>query len=262
MLVGIGLLVGFVSLIAAFLLEGGHANALLEPTAALIVFGGTIGAVVVSSAAEDLKRLPGIFKTIFGKQKSDLAEQVLFFKELSFKTRKNGILSLEAELTTMNDKEDFVKKGLQLVVDGVEGQTVRNIMELQQEIISERHREGAALFEAAGGFAPTMGIIGTVMGLVHVLGNLSDPGSLGPKIAVAFIATLYGVASANLLWLPIAAKLKNMDKIEMKEKTLILEAILYIQEGVNPNTLSEKLKSFLNPKELAKLEQLDKGVQQ
>lgn len=248
---------GLASLISAFLMEGGHPGALVAPTAALIVFGGTIGAVGLAFPADILKRLPGIFKTLINPRKADLPSLVSYFKDVSYKTRKNGLLSLEGEISSDPNLDPFIKKGLQLVVDGVDPQAVRSILELELESTSERHREGAAIFESAGGFSPTMGIIGTVMGLVHVLGNLSDPASLGPKIAVAFIATLYGVSFANLLWLPIGTRLKSLDEKEIKEKTLIIEGILYIQEGINPNTIAEKLKGFLNKKELSKFEGMD-----
>jgi chemotaxis protein MotA len=142
-------------------------------------------------------------------------------------------------------------------VDGVDPQAVRSILELELDSTSERHKNGSDVFESAGGYAPTMGIVGTVMGLVHVLGNLEDTSTLGPKIAVAFLATLYGIGSANLLWLPIANRLKQADEKEVKEKTLIIEGILYIQEGINPNTIAEKLKSFLNKEESLKYESID-----
>jgi chemotaxis protein MotA len=150
-----------------------------------------------------------------------------------------------------------------MIVDGVEPQAVREILELEADMTSERHKAGSAMFDAAGGFAPTLGIIGTVMGLVHVLGGLADssPDQLGHSIASAFLATLYGVASANLLFLPIGTRLKNADKHEQAEKNLVIEAILLIQEGVNPNTLAEKLKGFLDKKELVKYETLDKKVE-
>jgi chemotaxis protein MotA len=261
MVVLIGLILGFVSMIGSFMLEGGHFMALMEPTAAMIVFGGTIATIVISFPVEDLKRLPKICKVLFSSKKSNTVTLISYFKDLSFKTRKNGLLSIESEITADANMDPFIKKGLQMVVDGVEGQAVRSILELQAEMTYDRHGEGYAMFEAAGGFAPTMGIIGTVMGLVHVLGNLDDPASLGPKIAVAFIATLYGVGSANLMYLPMGAKLKALNNQEMKERTLIVEAILFIQEGVNPNTIAEKLKSFLDPKELAKFDELNKKVE-
>lgn len=247
----VSLIIGFGSLILAFVLEGGKLGGLLIGTAAMIVFGGTIGAVGVSFPMEQLKKVPKIFKVAFSKRESNTTELIDYFKNISMNTRKNGLLSLEAEFSQNNNMDSFTKKGLQMVVDGVEPHTIRSILELKLEALSERHRDGAAIFEAAGGFGPTMGIIGTVMGLVHVLSNLDDPSTLGPKIAVAFIATLYGVGSANLLWLPLASKLKVLNKIEVSEKELIIEAVLLIQEGANPNTLVAKLESFLSEAEIS-----------
>lgn len=255
------LIIGFGSMVVAFTLEGGALGALLAGTAAMIVFGGTIGAVGLAFPAEEIKRIPKILKVFFSPRKIKLADLIFYFKEISFSSRRNGLLSLESEISSDKKVDPFIRKGLQLVVDGVEPESLRSILELEVESGSERHREGAAMFEAAGGFSPTMGIIGTVMGLVQVLSNLNDPASLGPKIAVAFIATLYGVGTANLLWLPIASKLKALDNKEFNEKRLIVEAIMYIQEGVNPNVLSEKLKGFLNKKELLEFEAMDGKVE-
>lgn len=249
----ISLIIGFASMIVSFMLEGGHLAGLLVGTAALIVFGGTIGAVGVSFPSKLLKKVPAIFEVAFKNKKSNYVELVAYFKNISTTTRKNGLLSLESELSN-SSMDPFTRKGLQMVVDGMEPHTIRNILELKLEGLDERHREGAAIFEAAGGFAPTMGIIGTVMGLVHVLSNLDDPSSLGPKIAVAFIATLYGVGSANLVWLPIASKLKAINKIELNEKMMIIEAVILIQEGANPNTVVSKLESFLSEDEISKLD--------
>lgn len=254
------LIFGFASLIGAFAFEGGNPAALIAPTAALIVFGGTIGAVGVSFPFKDIKRIPAIIKNIFKPKKIDLVSQLIFFRDLSTKTRKNGLLTIESEIA-IADIDPFVKKGLQLVVDGVEPATIQGVLEMDIEMASERHHKGAAIFEAAGGFSPTMGIIGTVMGLVHVLGDLNDPGSLGPKIAVAFIATLYGVGFANLLWLPIGSKLKAIDDEEFNEKRLMMEAMLLIQSGINPNTLVEKLKGFLNKKEVDQYDKINKGTE-
>ncbi|MCH3965374.1 MAG: flagellar motor protein [Clostridium sp.] len=248
---------GILSVVFGYVLEGGSAGALLGATAAIIVFGGTIGATGLSFPMDVLKRLPKMFKVLFSPRKADLPALISYFKDVSYKTRKNGLLSLEGEISSDPNLDPFIKKGLQLVVDGVDPQAVRSILELELESTSERHLEGSAVFENAGGYAPTMGIVGTVMGLVHVLGNLEDTSTLGPKIATAFLATLYGIASANLLWLPIANRLRQADEKEVKEKTLIVEAILYIQEGINPNTIAEKLKSFLNKEELSKFEQMD-----
>lgn len=255
----IAIILGFGSLIVAYVLEEGKLSALVSLSPVIIVFGGTFAAIMLSFPMEYVKKMPKILKIIFAAKPINFVEKIAFFKDLGFKTRKNGLLSLEGELSG-DDIDPFVKKGLQMIVDGVEPATVRGILELEADMTSERHKMGASIFDAAGGYSPTMGIIGTVMGLVQVLGNLSDPSSLGPKIAVAFIATLYGVGFANLLWLPFGARLKAIDKEEANEKNLIIEAILLIQEGVNPNTIAEKLKGFLNKEELAKYEAADGKV--
>ncbi|MEA4827221.1 MAG: flagellar motor protein [Clostridium sp.] len=252
------LIISFGSMIIAFVLEGGHLAGLLVGTAAMIVFGGTIGAVGVSFPMNTLKRIPGALKVAFKGQKRDQLSLMKYFIEVARKTRQNGLLSLESDLNDPN-MDSFIKTGLQAVVDGSEPETVKSILNLDAEVTSLRHKGSIAVFEAAGGYGPTMGIIGTVMGLVHVLSNLSDPNSLGPKIAVAFIATLYGVSSANLLWLPIASKLKVLNMEELREKELIIEAISCIQAGINPNTIGEKLKGFLDKKQLLQYE-IEKGA--
>ncbi|SHK86813.1 chemotaxis protein MotA [Clostridium cavendishii DSM 21758] len=244
------LVVGFASLVVAFLGEGGHLGSLGAWTAAMIVFGGTAGAVGVSFPMSLLKNIGKILKVAIAGRHSNLKEIILLFKELSVKTRKNGLLSLEAELNG-DDMDPFIKKGLQMVVDGLEPSTIRDVLETRLANLEHRHKEGAEIFESAGAFAPTLGIVGTVMGLVHVLGNLSEPDTLGPKIAAGFIATLYGVASANLIFLPLASRLKALNKEEILEKEMMIEAILLIQEGANPNTLVSKLEGFLTESEIA-----------
>ena len=258
----IGMLIAFAALILAFILEGGHPAGLISPTSMIIVFIGTFCAVFASFPLEKIKKIPKILKICFGSRKSDLPKLIYYFKDISTKTRRNGLLSLEAEISATDDIDPFIKKGLQMVVDGLEPQSVRSTLELQVEMMTERHHEGAQIFEAAGGFSPTLGIIGTVMGLVHVLGSLGgDSSKLGETIAPAFIATLYGVSFANLVYLPIGTKLKALDAEEVKEKLLIIEAVTLIQEGVNPNVIGEKLKSFLDGAELEEYEKMDKAVE-
>ncbi|AWI07550.1 flagellar motor protein [Clostridium drakei] len=251
------IIAGFGSIIAGYLMEKGLLSALFIAAPAVIVFGGTAGAVGLTFPMEVLKRLPKIVKVAINPKKIDLAGLVAYFKDVSYKTRKNGLLSLEGEISADPNLDPFIKKGLQLVVDGVDPQAVRSILELELESTSERHKKGAAIFAQAGGYSPTLGIIGTVMGLVHILADLSDPNTLGPKIASGFLATLYGLSSANLLFLPLATRLKALDEKEFGEKSLIIEGILYIQEGINPNTIAEKLKGFLSKEELKKFEGMD-----
>ena len=251
------ILISFGSMVGAFMMEGGSPAMLAASSAAIIVFGGTIGSVGLGFSPKKLKNAPAMLKLVFTAKDKDLVEIVGYFKQLSFKTRKEGLLSIEGEIT--DELDPFIKKGLQLVVDGVDPQMVKTILEFELESTYDRHKDGASMFEAAGGYAPTMGIIGTVMGLVMVLSNLSDPSVLGEKIASAFIATLYGVGSANLLWLPIASKLKDLNNEEIKEKQLIIEAVLLMQEGANPNILAEKLKGFLDKKQIKQFNEKDNG---
>lgn len=244
----ISLLLGLVSLIVAFILEGGHLSSLLEPTAALIVFGGTFGAVGVSFPAKILAKVPKLIKILLTNKKEDRENLILQFKDLSNKVRKDGLLALDSELQT-GEYDKFLIHGLQLVTDGIDGDLIRKTLETRIDNMEYRHSKGIAIFEAAGGFAPTMGVIGTVMGLVHVLSNLSDPSTLGPKIAVAFIATLYGVGSANLIWLPIANRLKELDSDEILTKSMIVEGIMMIYSGSNPALIEERLRGFLEHEE-------------
>lgn len=240
-----GILFAGICLVSAFLLDGGHLSALLKPTAAMIVFGGTIGATVVSFSLSEIMTVPRLLTIImFQKLPNEVAliEQIV---GLADKVRREGLLYLENQLPQIED--GFMRKGIQLVVDGTDPELVRQILETEIYSIQERHNTGASIFEAAGGYAPTMGIIGTVMGLVHVLGNLESPETLGPSIALAFIATLYGIGSANVLWLPIAEKLKNLSKKEVMLQELMLEGIISIQAGYNPILIRERLSAFLKP---------------
>jgi len=235
----IGLVVAFGSLLASLLLEGGEPQAFLQPSAMLIVFGGTFGAALIAFPMETFTSLPKLFQVAIKKQDYDSPGLVEKFVELAEKARKNGLLALESETTDM--KDPFLKQAVMMAVDGTEAETIKDILEVQVETLAERHEAGFGMLEAMGGFAPTMGIIGTVMGLVHVLGNLSDPNSLGPKIAVAFIATLWGVLTANLLWLPLGNKLKRKSHEEVFYRTIIIEGTLAVQSGENPRVVRQKL---------------------
>ncbi|ADG83602.1 MotA/TolQ/ExbB proton channel [Thermincola ferriacetica] len=242
----LGIIFGLLSLVGGFVAEKGHVSSLLAGSAALIVFGGTIGATVASFKMEDIKSIPALLRIVFKEHKYEVNELIVTLVGFAEKARREGLLSLERE--TANIEDDFLRQGIQLVVDGTDPALVRDILETQIEFMDQRHKIGADIFESAGGYAPTMGIIGTVMGLVHVLGNLSDPESLGPAIASAFIATLYGVSSANILWLPMGHKLKLKSKQERFIKEVALEGILSIQAGDNPSIVGEKLRAFLSAK--------------
>lgn len=242
-------LVGFSSVIGGFILEGGHLAGLFSATSILIILGGTIGATGVSFPKDELIQLPKIFKVLFKNQKYDYAALMERMKSMCIQVRQSGLLSLESQIDA--EPDSLMRKGMRLIVDGTSPAYTREALELSLEVIDERHKSRSKIFEAAGGFSPTMGIIGTVLGLVHVLGNMKDPDSLGPKIATAFIATLYGIGLANLLWLPLANNLKGKNQAEMLYKSMIIEGLLLIQEGVNTNYMEEKLSSFLTEAQIS-----------
>lgn len=234
---------GFASVIAGFVLEGGHLTGLVAPTAILIILGGTIGAVGVSFPKDELVQVPRMLKVLVRNQHYDFVGLMDRMKSMCIQVRQSGLLSLESQID--QEPDSLMRKGMRLIVDGTSPQYTREALELSLQVIDERHKARGKIFEAAGGYSPTMGIIGTVLGLVHVLSNLEDPDTLGPKIATAFIATLYGIGLANLLWLPVAGRLKVKNEMEILYKSMIIEGLLLIQEGVNTNYMEEKLSSFV-----------------
>lgn len=242
---GVGIILAIVSLVVGFTADGGALGALVQPTAFLIVVGGTLGATLTGTS---MKEFLGIFKYVkiafFHKRKNPL-DTIDNLVNLATVARREGILALEERMDEFQDP--FLKNGIQFVVDGVDPELVRSMLETELSYIEDRHRAAARILESAGGYAPTMGIIGTVMGLVHVLSDLSNVDKLGPQIATAFTATLYGVASANIIWIPLATKLKRRNEEEILEKEIVMEGILSIQAGENPNILGQKLRAFLAP---------------
>ncbi len=242
----VGLILGFGAILLGFWEEGGNPLSLWALGAAIIVFGGTAGATILSFPMDDIKQVPTLTKIAFKDKKYNINELIITLTGFAEKARREGLLCLERETVGIDD--DFLRQGIQLVVDGTDPALVRDILETQIDFTDERHKIGAAIFEVAGGYSPTLGIVGTVMGLVHVLGNLSDPDSLGGAIATAFIATLYGVCFANLLYLPLGYKLRLKSKQERFMKEIALEGILSIQAGDNPSIVREKLRAFLSAK--------------
>lgn len=243
----IALLIGFGAMIIGFMGEGGYINALISWSPAVIVFGGTLGSVLLAFPVENLKDTGKILKVAFFNKPKDLGKLIDYFNSLAVQVRKNGMLSIETETSPDSTVDPFIKKGIQMVVDGESLEMIRDTLELEVDSMVQRHKTGSSIFDSAGGTAPTMGIVGTVLGLVHVLGGLAeaDMSTLGHSISSAFLATLYGLASANLLFLPLGSRLKNIGKKELLEKELIVEAILLIHEEVRPALLTEKLNGFL-----------------
>jgi chemotaxis protein MotA len=239
-----GLVIGLGALLVAFLFEGGGLTGLLNAPAAILVFGGTVGAGMVGFSLGSLRRLPKSIAKAFVDRPIEPHQVVETFVHLADRARREGLLSLEDEAPGL---DPFLKRGVLLVVDGSDPSLVREIMESEIDAMQRRHQSGYGLLEAMGGYAPTMGIIGTVMGLIHVLSSLENPSELGPAIAVAFTATLYGVASANLVWLPLASKLKQKSAEEVWLRELMLEGLLTVQAGDNPRIVREKLETQLPP---------------
>ncbi len=241
----LSLIFSFFMLIAAFVIEGGSPGALLQMTAAMIVLGGTVGAVGLSFPSAALKKVPGALGRAFGNKKIDRPEILNTFMALSTIARKDGLLALEHELES-REMDEFIVTGLRLVIDGADEEVVRQILETRIINLEHENEKAIAVFEAAGGFSPTMGVLGTVMGLVNVLGKLGgDIGELGHAIGVAFIATLYGVGFANLIYLPIATKLKELNSDEVMAKNMMLEGIQLLRGGSNPAFMREQLKGYL-----------------
>lgn len=241
--IAIGVVVALVGILLGLHLDGGNVGQILQPTAALIVFGGTFGAVMVQfpldSVFASCKRLVDVFLHPTPDPASVVAEMITYAN----KARKEGVVSLDSELERI--QEPFLKRALMLAVDGTEPQELRNMMELELDSRLEREERAAQVFEAAGGFAPTIGIIGAILGLIQVMQHLNQINEVGRGIAVAFVATIYGVASANLVFLPLAGKVKIRVREEQAIREMMLEGVVSILEGINPRMLQTKLQGFL-----------------
>lgn len=245
----LGLVVAIGSLLAGNTLEGGSVGSLISPSAALIVFGGTVGAAMISLSLRQTLRVPIVMRHALFTRRSDPAQAIKLLTDLARVARREGVLALEGEIANIDDK--LIRRGIQLVVDGTDPEVTQDVLETEIESASERHTAAGKFFTVAGGLAPTLGVIGTVMGLVHMLSNLSDPGSMGPAIATAFLATLYGVSSANLFFLPIGNKLKLRSEEEQFVSSMIVTGIRGLQAGDSPLILGERLKAFVAPSERA-----------
>jgi chemotaxis protein MotA len=240
----IGVLVALAGILTGLLLEGGHIGQILQPTAAMIVFGGTAGAVMLqfplTTVHAAVRRLLRVF--FYRAETGEAAVKQLV--NFANKARRNGIVSLDQDLAMI--QEPFLKQAIMLAVDGTEPSELRRIMELQIDNQYELEEKIPAVFESAGGFSPTIGIIGAVLGLIQVMQHLDHINEVGRGIAVAFVATIYGVAAANLFFLPAAGKLRMRVRDEQALKEMMLEGVASILEGMNPRILEIKLNSFLS----------------
>jgi chemotaxis protein MotA len=239
----IGILVSLGALLLGNLLDGGDVSSLLNGPALIIVFGGTFGATLLQFPPRVFLRSLEMSLWIFKPKKLELETQIAQIVGWSHLARRKGLLGLEEVINDIDDP--FIETGLQLLVDGKESDEIYDALELDINISENRDYQAARLFEAMGGYAPTVGILGAVMGLIHVMENLSDPGLLGKGIATAFVATIYGVASANLLFLPIANKLKAHVFAENQAKEMVALGIAAIARNDNPKNIELKLNSYL-----------------
>lgn len=240
----LGVIIGFAALIGGNFLEGGSWSSLVNGPAAIIVFGGTIGAAMLQTPFSGLKRALALSKWILKPPRQQFQTGIKHVVAWAMAARKEGLLGLENISET--EKDRFSRKGLQLLVDGSEPDVIRHVLETDLVVAEQRDHEAVQFYESMGGYAPTIGIIGAVMGLIHVMRHLADPSELGPGIAVAFVATIYGVAVANLFLLPIANKLKACIKEQSQYRELIIEGIISIADGENPKAIEMKLSGYLH----------------
>ena len=240
-----GIIVGVGAIVVAFLMEGGQLSALLHLPAMIIVVCGTFGAATVTTSLKTLANIPRLMRIVFASRRVDLMKLIDTIVDLAEKARREGILGLENNY--QNTKDPFFRKAMQLVIDGTELTQMRNILETDMAYTGERHKTGITFFQKLGGFSPTMGIIGTVLGLIHALSQVDEPSRIAGAIAGAFIATLWGIALANLCYLPISDKLRFVHQQETKSLELILEGMVSIQSGESPRAIRTKLLSFITP---------------
>ncbi|UCV27677.1 flagellar motor protein [Ferribacterium limneticum] len=239
-----GIAIGLFAIIGGQILEGGHVGSLVQPTALLIVLGGTLGAVLLQSPIHVFRRGMKMVKWVWVPpviEQKRLIDQILNWSQLS---RREGLLALENHIPGI--KDEFARRGLQLLVDGADPERIRELLEVEINTFEDEWRQSAKIWEAAGGYSPTIGILGAVMGLIHVMENLSDPTKLGAGIAVAFVATIYGVGLANLVYLPIAAKLKYYIMRMVSTREMLVDGLVGIAVGDNPRIIEGRLKGYLN----------------
>jgi chemotaxis protein MotA len=234
-------------ILVSMTMDGSNPAVLFKPAPMLLVFGGSFLAASAGFLKSDVKSIQSVIKQAFGSPEHTPGEDIEKMVHLAETARREGLLALDKASEDIEDP--FFRKAVQLTVDGNDPDEIQDILESEISALKERHRMGTKFFADLGGFAPTLGILGTVIGLIHVLGSLSDPDALGPAIASAFTATLWGVGSANLFWLPISNKLKRASELEINSKRMILEGLLAVQAGNSPRVVLDRLQAYLPPKE-------------
>ncbi|WP_263768723.1 flagellar motor protein [Propionivibrio soli] len=239
----VGLVLGLVAIVGGQILEGGHVASLSQPTALLIVLGGTMGAVMLQSPYATFLRGMRMVRWIWYPPMVDYARLIKQICSWSQLSRREGLLALESVMSQL--KDDFSRKGLQLLVDGAEPERLREVLEVEINTYEQELKLSARIWEAAGGYSPTIGILGAVLGLIHVMENLSDPSKLGAGIAVAFVATIYGVGLANLVFLPMSNKLKAHINRLIVQREMIVDGLVGIANGDNPRIIESRLQGYV-----------------
>jgi chemotaxis protein MotA len=250
----VGIILGALAVVVGMIVKGANIAVLLNPAAAIIILVGTVAAVMNSFPKKEFLNIPKVIGALFrGKGKRDPVTLVKKITDMAQQARKEGLLSLEQTIQTIDDR--FFQKGLSMVVDGIDYNYIKDVLDTEIDSMGERHRAGAAIFSAAGSYAPTLGVLGAVIGLIGALGNLNDTEKLGHMIAAAFVATLYGIFIGYVLCHPISLRLKRKSHEEVNNMQIIVEGLLSIQAGENPNSIKMKLEGMLEPKERMKLEE-------
>jgi chemotaxis protein MotA len=247
----IGLVLAFISVFVGMALKGAALSNLINLPAYLIIFGGTAATIFVAFPMSEVKKFPKLMKiALVGQKHIEKTDIIRMFSEWATITRREGLLALEGKVDEI--EEPFLRNGMRMIIDGNDQDFVHDVLMEEVHAIEERHKSGALIFTQAGTYAPTLGVLGAVVGLVAALGNLTDIEKLGHSIAAAFIATLLGIFSGYVLWHPIANKLKRYSKHEIELKNMMVEGLLSIQSGVSTVAISQKLSVYLTPAERAK----------
>lgn len=247
-----GLLIGVVALGVGMFLKGAALSSLINPAAILIIIFGTIASVVIAFPMSEIKRVPKLFGVIFKEQKlSSDAAIIRMFSSWADIARREGLLSLEAQTDSIEDP--FLKNGLGLAIDGQNAEYIRDVLGEEVDAMADRHSAGSLIFSQAGTYAPTLGVLGAVIGLIAALGDMNDIEKLGHAISAAFIATLLGIFTGYVLWHPFANKLKRKSAEEVRQKNMMIEGILSVLEGEAPRVIEQKLSSYLSMEERRKL---------
>jgi chemotaxis protein MotA len=245
----VGLIAGLGTIVLVLSMDGGSiAELFAHPSAIILIIGGSLSATIITTPLKIVVQLPKYMIQAFTTKKFDAKQTIELLTNLADRARREGLLALEEDSKKIQDK--FLQKGIMMVVDGVDSEQVEAILDTNIDQMKARHKAGAGFFAAAGGYAPTFGIIGTVMGLISVLKQLDNPSALGESIAAAFLATLWGLLMANLIYLPLSGKLKAKSEDEARNRYMQLEGILSIQAGENPRIVRDKLNAFLPPSEV------------